>query len=61
MWLAPALTEVNVPLGEVAAPKNSWPQQTTSPSVFTPQVWNIPTLTEVNVPAGVVVCPTALP
>ena len=43
---APALTEANSPWGGVASPYSSSPQQTTEPSVVTPQVWPLPALTE---------------
>src|SRR4051794_30768692 len=63
---APALTAavqvsallLIVPSGGVACPRELLPQQTTVPSVFTPQVWLSAALTWVKLPAGGVARPS---
>jgi hypothetical protein len=57
VWVPPALTEANVPLGAVASPSLLRPQQATVLSVLRAHVCRLPALTDLNVPDGAVACP----
>ena len=53
----PMLTEANSPSGIQISPEVAAPQQTTAPSLLTPQVVSSPALMEANSPSGGVALP----